>query len=159
MLEIDDMTPRKPLVAAIIAAGGLFLVGLVFFVDPQINKFYPPCMFHELTGFLCPGCGCGQAVSQLMHGHLLYALGYNPFVIILLPFILYRLAGILLYHMTGKKLPMPLLGPKVIVGLLIVIVAFWVLRNIPVYPLTLLRPHRPEFWQHSGIIPFLTRIN
>ncbi|MGE5405221.1 MAG: DUF2752 domain-containing protein [Candidatus Saccharibacteria bacterium] len=109
-------------------------------------------MFHQLTGFLCPGCGCGQAFNQLMQGHLLYAMGYNPLVVMLLPFIVYRLSGIVLYHLTGKKIPMPLLGSKVILGLLIVIAAFWVLRNITVYPLTLLRPHRPEYWQHIGFM-------
>ena len=29
------------------------------------TKIFPPCMFHALTGFSCPGCGSTRAVSAL----------------------------------------------------------------------------------------------
>ena len=40
--------------------------------------FLPPCMFHTLTGFSCPGCGCTRAVIALLHGDLLASVRYNP---------------------------------------------------------------------------------
>ncbi len=38
----------------------------------------PPCMFHTLTGFSCPGCGCTRAVAALLRGDLLLSLRLNP---------------------------------------------------------------------------------
>ena len=38
------------------------------------TKIFPPCMFHALTGFSCPGCGSTRAVSALLRGDLLTSL-------------------------------------------------------------------------------------
>ena len=41
-----------------------------------------PCLFHELTGFYCPGCGGTRAVLALLAGHpvlsFLYHLPWCP---------------------------------------------------------------------------------
>ena len=38
--------------------------------------------------------------------------------------------------------PRPYRGRRVVWGLVVVIVTFWVLRNVPAYPFTLLAPHK-----------------
>ncbi len=43
--------------------------------------YLPPCVFHTLTGYYCPGCGGSRAVTALLHGHLLRSLYYHPFVV------------------------------------------------------------------------------
>ena len=42
------------------------------------TKIFPPCMFHALTGFSCPGCGSTRAVSALLRGDLLTSLKLQP---------------------------------------------------------------------------------
>ncbi|WP_298483655.1 DUF2752 domain-containing protein [uncultured Ruminococcus sp.] len=44
---------------------------------------FPDCTFHQLTGYLCPACGNTRAVLELLHGHILRSLGYNPMILTL----------------------------------------------------------------------------
>lgn len=44
---------------------------------------FPNCTFHETTGLLCPSCGNTRAVLELLHGHPLRSLGYNPMILTL----------------------------------------------------------------------------
>ncbi|MDD6428583.1 MAG: DUF2752 domain-containing protein [Lachnospiraceae bacterium] len=39
------------------------------------------CIFHEVTGLYCPGCGGTRALRFLLHGHPLLSLWYHPLVI------------------------------------------------------------------------------
>lgn len=39
-----------------------------------------PCLFHELTGFYCPGCGGTRALKALLGGHPLLSILYHPLV-------------------------------------------------------------------------------
>ncbi|WP_423346907.1 DUF2752 domain-containing protein [Larkinella sp. VNQ87] len=41
-----------------------------------------------LTGLQCPGCGSQRCLHQLMHGHLAQAYGYNPLLVLSLPYVL-----------------------------------------------------------------------
>ena len=97
-------------------------------------------MFHDLTGLNCPGCGTTRALHQLLRGHLIAALHMNSLVILALPFVAYHLLSELLKRVRGKALPRIFTSPVwgwVLVG---IVVAFGILRNIPIYPFTLLSP-------------------
>jgi hypothetical protein len=63
---------------AVAVAGGLIL----FFFDPARSGFYPPCLFHKLTGLQCPGCGGLRALHHLLHGELLTALQFNALLVV-----------------------------------------------------------------------------
>ena len=39
-----------------------------------------PCFFNVFFGIYCPGCGGTRALIALLHGHVLKALWYHPFV-------------------------------------------------------------------------------
>ena len=114
------------LTAALAAAG---IVALLRNVDPSQCRWMPRCAFHALTGLYCPGCGATRALHALVHGNVLASLRWNP---LLVPLAL----------MLGALLVRPQLGCRrsVTYPLLIVITLFWVLRNIPCYPLSLLAP-------------------
>lgn len=43
-----------------------------------LNKY--PCFFNSLTGLYCPGCGGTRSVYQLMRGHVLKSIYFNPVV-------------------------------------------------------------------------------
>ena len=50
-------------------------------------------------------------------------------------------AGLLAVFLTGRPLPTPRIGFRWTYVLLAVVVVYWILRNIPVHPFTLLAPH------------------
>ena len=119
------------------AAGGL---SLVYLLDPETSGLYPPCPFLALTGFYCPGCGTLRALHQLTRGYPLAALDLNPLMMLLLPFIAYFLVSRTLLAVTGRPLRTFFVGPALIWTLLGVILLYWLFRNVPAYPFTLLAP-------------------
>jgi len=116
--------------AALACAAGAAL----FFLDPAHGGIFPPCPFRALTGYLCPGCGTLRALHQLLHGHFAAAFRLNPLSISTLPFVGYASARSLLEAVTGRPLPRDFIRSFVIWALLAAILAFWVLRNTPLFP-------------------------
>lgn len=122
---------------------GIGIIGLIFLYayNPSTSSLYPPCPFHALTGLHCPGCGSLRALHQLLHGHVLTAFGLNPLMVLTLPFLGYAFLSSFLEELTGRiYLPRPFIPASWIWAYLGVILLFWVLRNIPVYPFSLLAP-------------------
>src|SRR5215208_2482155 len=104
------------------------------------TSLYPSCPFHTLTGLNCPGCGTLRGLHQLTHGHLITALNYNALMVLSLPLLGYTLASYAFVAVRGRGLPKPFVKPVYIKALFWIVLAFWILRNIHVYPLTLLSP-------------------
>ena len=59
---------------------------MLFVFDPSQYAFYPRCLFHSLTGLLCPGCGCLRAAHELLHFRFEAAWNLNPLLLGSLPF-------------------------------------------------------------------------
>jgi len=113
---------------------------LVFRCDPGASGLYPPCPFHALTGLFCPGCGSLRALHQLLHGNLGAAFGLNALMVLSVPFLAYAFVAQGLAAFGWRLLPRPFLPAWVIWSLLGVIVTYWVLRNVPAYPFSVLAP-------------------
>ena len=125
---------------ALLGLAALPCLALVFARNPEEPGYYPPCVFYALTGLHCPGCGTLRGLHQLMHGNLLAAFGYNPYTMLALPIIGYAYLSALLPSLAGRRLPTVFLHPALIWGLLAAVLSFWALRNVPVYPFTVLAP-------------------
>ncbi len=124
-------------IAMITLAIGAFT--FVYFLKPGYLGFYPPCPFNYLTGYYCPGCGSMRALHELLHGRFLNALDLNPLMIVSLPFLMY------VYFKEYWPWGSPdeksrQLHPWTAKIVLIVILVYWVIRNLPWYPFTLLAP-------------------
>jgi hypothetical protein len=119
------------------AAGGL---SFIYLLDPETSDLYPTCPFLALTGFYCPGCGTLRALHQLTRGHPVAALDLNPLMMLLLPFVAYFLASHAMLAVTGRPLRTYFVRPALIWALLGIVLLYWLLRNIPAYPFTLLAP-------------------
>ncbi|HIX48563.1 MAG TPA: DUF2752 domain-containing protein [Candidatus Mediterraneibacter caccavium] len=126
--------------AALACAGALYL----YFMGPGNIPLI--CVFHEVTGLYCPGCGAGRACYSILHGQFLEAFCYNPLMTVLLPLIgLYIAARMVDWVVTGGNHIDRKINVKFLTWVLVIVVVYGVLRNIPVFPFTLLAPE--GLWQ------------
>ena len=121
---------------------GLPIAALSLAAFCLISGKTPPCLFYELTGLYCPGCGTGRALLALLHGRLYAAFRYQPLMIICLPVLVYYIAKLYLAFLFGRDiLPFPTIRNKwLAITVTSVIIAYWILRNIPVIPFSYLAP-------------------
>lgn len=131
------MKPGRP---ALAAAAVLALAGaaVLYRFDPMQAAFYPRCPLFVLTGLYCPGCGALRAGHALLHGDLAGALGFNALLVLALP--LFALAGAARLREAWSGHRLPLLPAAGIWGILILLVGFSVLRNLPFAPFQILAP-------------------
>ncbi|GAB6991059.1 DUF2752 domain-containing protein [Paenibacillus pini] len=107
--------------------GGSLGVGALLYLKVwlPVTNIGIPCVFHELTGLYCPGCGMTRVILSLLRLDGVQAFRYNPLVFILLP--LY-----VMYFITQKK-QMNRTSNGIMAVMLIVTLAFGLLRNIPIF--------------------------
>lgn len=118
------------------------IIGLIYFYKYNpAESLYPPCPFYYITGLYCPGCGSSRAVHNLLHGRFLKALDLNPLMVLSIPFVLYLFISDMEIHL-GKKVifKRPVFTHGVYIIIMCLIIVYWVLRNIPFYPFTILAP-------------------
>lgn len=128
------------LAVAIVGATLAALVYIFLFNPAGGTSIYPSCPLRLLTGFYCPGCGTLRGLHQLMHGNLTAALGFNPLMVAVLPFIGYAYLSYTMLALRGSSMPRVFVPPVLIKALFWVVIAFGVLRNVPTYPFSLLAP-------------------
>lgn len=122
------------------AGVGSIGVALLFAIDPAGSGIFPPCAFHTITGLHCPGCGTTRALHQVLHGNLSAAFALNPLMILAIPPLAYAAVSTSVRRLSGRQIPTVFIPAAWIWGLLGVVILFWVLRNIPAYPMNLLAP-------------------
>ncbi|HTN68798.1 MAG TPA: DUF2752 domain-containing protein [Dysgonamonadaceae bacterium] len=115
-------------VAAILVATVLIIF---FYIDPDIYPFFPKCPFLVITGLECPGCGSQRSFHHLLHFNIAGAFLQNPLVVIFGPYIL---LGLYIEYLEGKKkfpkIRNYLFGKYAAIIILVVIIGFWIGRNI-----------------------------
>jgi hypothetical protein len=117
-----------------VVLGGVALgTGLVVYCfDPSQTPFYPGCVFHQLTGWNCPGCGATRGLYALLHGHWRAALRDNALFV----FTLAALAGRAgwLGAQALRHRPVPSLIPtRCLLPWLVAALLFGLLRNFPAF--------------------------
>jgi len=111
----------------------------LYFGHPAEYAWLPACPFRVWTGLLCPGSGTLRATHYLLNGQLDIAFRCQPLLISLMP-ILILLSGKMLYA-KWRNTPITLPFERQLYWLiLIAIVLFFVLRNIPLACFDCLRP-------------------
>lgn len=107
-------------------------------VDPTSTDLFPKCLFLDLTGLFCPGCGSQRAVHALLNGEFALAMGFNAMLVVAAPaacigWILPRLE---LFSGNGSRYR-PVVLHRAIPFL---VIGFWIVRNIPLSPFSVLAP-------------------
>jgi hypothetical protein len=122
------------------AAIALATSGALAFAWLAVEKHWPLCAFHALTGLHCPGCGTTRAVVALLHGDVLAALRFNAFTVPLLPVLAWNGAIELWNFVTGRAARGAAWRPAAVWVVLAAGVAFGILRNLPFAPFDSLAP-------------------
>ena len=105
----------------------LFIILIGYYFLNQWTSFFVPCLFHEITGLYCPGCGITRMFLSITKFEFYQAFRYNPFLFCLLNlYIIYKLFDYSYYKKMNKKISLPSWIYYVIAALLIV---FGILRN------------------------------
>lgn len=116
---------RSLLLRAAAVIGGSAALLCLYLGLLRVGVPMPRCMFHELTGWKCPGCGSQRALMALLDGHPLDAWRQN----LLLPFAV-ALVFLLWVLPAGSRLKDRLTSRPAIVIILSVILLWWIARNL-----------------------------
>ena len=115
---------------------------ILYFVEPTDGSWYPKCFLHWTTGLHCPFCGSTRTCYALVHGDLAQAAAWNVLAVALVPVALCWLYWAAMCAVRGKPLP-PTSPPNWLLrAFLIVLLVFWIARNLPFFPFDQLAPHR-----------------
>jgi hypothetical protein len=115
---------------------------VLYQVPPASGSFYPPCLFHALTGLHCPGCGSTRCLHALLHGDLGQAAAYNVLLLLALPFLGWWAIAAVFPARNPPQHASVRIPSWMGYAILAIVVAYWVLRNISHPPFTLLAPHQ-----------------
>jgi hypothetical protein len=122
---------KYPTRIAVIGLIVLIAGSIYFLFSPEESVYFPQCPFHRLTGLDCPGCGSQRAIHHLLHFRLKEAFLNNPLLILAVPYIM---IGICFEYFGGKerfpKVRKILFGKTAIIAILVIIILFWIGRNI-----------------------------
>ena len=93
-----------------------------------------PCMFHQITGFYCSGCGASRALRSILHFDFYQALRYNAIFTICLPlFAVYFTSLSASYIRFGKDRVSEKISMKIIYIFVAIALVYGILRNIPAF--------------------------
>jgi hypothetical protein len=126
-----------PLAAlATVAAGA---VAVLSRIDPNATgNPLPACPFYAVTGIWCPGCGSTRCLHALVHLDLPQAMAMNPLLVLsIIPMLVMALHGAGLWPTALQPLLRLVARPML---WMVVIVSYWIARNLPWYPFNLLAP-------------------
>lgn len=111
------------------------VIGIVIYkmYNPSEDGRFPKCIFRSVTGYKCAGCGSQRAIHHLLNLEIGAALRENILMVLSIP---YLVLGFILESMEQPgekwlKWRKRLYGPRAILTVLIIVVIYWILRNIP----------------------------
>jgi hypothetical protein len=100
--------------------------GSVLYTFPPVTAgFYPQCVFRQVTGLECPGCGTTRALHALLHGRVGEAFRFNPFLFAVMLVIACAMPSFLRGE-TARFLYTRWFGW----GSVVVVIGWWIGRNL-----------------------------
>jgi len=93
-----------------------------------------------MTGIYCAGCGSQRALHQLLHLNFKQMLDYNALFALGFFVILYNFSIKAINHLFNKEYYNYIYHPKTPMIIGVFVILFWILRNIDMYPFSILAP-------------------
>ena len=134
-------TNKKKVILLLLLCLGVALIYFVF--DPATNKYFPSCIFYKLTGLFCPGCGAQRSIHSLLTGNIIAAVHANILLVFCLPFfmVFYAIQTINFFR-PRTNIKIGIVNRVWFIYLCaLVVVCYWIARNVPVLEAGFLAPH------------------
>ena len=104
---------------------------IIYFILSELLDVGIPCLFYEITGYYCPGCGITRLLFFLLKLDFYQAFRYNPLIFILIIITgIYWLVKFILKKFMNISIEIP---NYVYYILLVIVIIFGILRNIPMF--------------------------
>ena len=104
---------------------------IVYFILSELLDVGIPCLFYEITGYYCPGCGITRLLFSFLKLDFYQAFRYNPLIFILIIITgIYWLVKFILKKFINISIEIP---NYVYYILLVIVIIFGILRNIPMF--------------------------
>ncbi|MGC4129323.1 MAG: DUF2752 domain-containing protein [Bergeyella sp.] len=95
------------------------------------DSVFLKCPFKTITGYDCPGCGSQHAIHELLHLNIGKAFRYNPLLVVMIPyFLLFMVFQIKSVKNRFPKINKLLFGQNAVMILFIIILLFFIFRNL-----------------------------
>lgn len=113
------------------AAVVIVVIAILCRLDPVAYPLFPRCLFRQLTGLSCPGCGMQRFVHALANGHFAEAAGYNYFMLLFIPYVaVFVMMHTVLHGATKQRVRSVVEGRVLTTALAASIVVWFVVRNV-----------------------------
>jgi len=110
----------------------LIIIAISFITIEWIIGYRIQCPIHHFTNINCPGCGTTRLMESIIFDFNIYqAFRWNPFVFIFSPVVVIEYIRQNIYYLKYGRLTNNL--DKELITFAILLIAFGVLRNIPVF--------------------------
>ena len=119
----------KPALITIISAGILLTTITYYNINPTESYFVPKCVFKTITGYDCPSCGIQRALHAILHGEIISAIKLNPFLFLILPYLLAIVYTYISTSRLSQKIRQYTHHHITIYIYLCLYIAWWILRN------------------------------
>ncbi|WP_206215095.1 DUF2752 domain-containing protein [Adlercreutzia sp. ZJ138] len=126
--DLSDRCTRARRLAK--AAGIALVVGLVYAVFFAVTGIGVPCVFHELTGLLCPGCGVSRMCLDLLRLDFEAAFHHNAAILCLLPAGAVLAAVLVRGYVCEGSMRLPTWANVLVIAMVVVLLVFGVVRNL-----------------------------
>lgn len=121
----------KRIIKLLLIILSLLMIVFIYYLININYKIFIPCVFHEITGYYCPGCGITRCIFSIIRCDLYDAFCYNELVFILLPFLfIYEIYMVYLYIFDKKDNIINKIPNYIWIILIIIVITFGIIRNL-----------------------------
>lgn len=131
-------TGERLLLLALLLSGVILLIYLSGILGPRY--YWGNYSMFRHANLYCPACGGTRAIGLLFQGQLGLAWKHNQLFVLALPMIGYGGFSLIRSVIWGHPITGKHIKPYMVWGVLVIVVLFGVLRNIPLSAMDFLRP-------------------